>query len=590
MIHRIYSDLTTFKELEFHPGLNILLSDKSSDSTDRQTRNRAGKSSLIEIVHLLAGADCNKDSIFKVNELIDHSFGMDFDLGSCRAVVERSGSSPSKVVCREYSPTEWPVSPRMNKKLGCNVMAIPEWRSVLGSLMFGLQRDDDSDEPRAFGPTFRSSFAYFVRRQSAGGFVSPFKQAEMQQPWDKQVAVSFLLGMDWTVPRQWQLVREREGTLKELKKAAGQGALGSMIGSSAELRTKLVVLEERCSRLQQSLAEFQLLPEYHELEQEASNLTRRLGELSDDNTVDCRLMAELEQATQAESPPSLDDLESLYKEAGVTLPQTAIRRFEDVRRFHESVIRNRESYLRGGMQAAAQRVESREQTMHDTDKRRAQIMAILRSHGALEEFSHMQSELSRHTAEMESTRQRYRAAQQLEGLRAELEMERGQLLIRLNQDFREQEPKLKSAILAFEEVSSSLYEDAGSGSLTISPSLNGPEFEVKIQGRKSKGISNMQIYCFDMMLMLLCAERGLGPGFLIHDSHMFDGVDARQIAKALQVGAAIADRVGFQYIVTMNSDTLAEEGFDKINLERYILPVRLMDATEDGGLFGIRFD
>jgi uncharacterized protein YydD (DUF2326 family) len=99
----------------------------------------------------------------------------------------------------------------------------------------------------------------------------------------------------------------------------------------------------------------------------------------------------------------------------------------------------------------------------------------------------------------------------------------------------------------------------------------------------------MQIFCFDMMLMRLCAERHIGPGFLVHDSHIFDGVDERQIAKALQIGESTARELNFQYIVTMNSDAVPKEfpaGFD---LSKYVLPVHLTDATEDGGLFGIRF-
>ncbi len=43
----------------------------------------------------------------------------------------------------------------------------------------------------------------------------------------------------------------------------------------------------------------------------------------------------------------------------------------------------------------------------------------------------------------------------------------------------------------------------------------------------------MQIFSFDMMLIVLCQKRGIGPGYLIHDSHLFDGMDTRQIAKAL---------------------------------------------------------
>lgn len=82
----------------------------------------------------------------------------------------------------------------------------------------------------------------------------------------------------------------------------------------------------------------------------------------------------------------------------------------------------------------------------------------------------------------------------------------------------------------------------------------------------------------------------IGPGFLIHDSHLFDGVDERQVAKALQIGAELAEKFGFQYIVTMNSDAVPKEGFGEgFNLEKYILPVQLTDEDETGGLFGVRF-
>ena len=73
-----------------------------------------------------------------------------------------------------------------------------------------------------------------------------------------------------------------------------------------------------------------------------------------------------------------------------------------------------------------------------------------------------------------------------------------------------------------------------------------------MQGSRSKGIKNMQIFCFDMMLMRLCANRGVGAGFLIHDSHHFDGVDGRQVISALKVGAETEDKLGFQYIVTLS--------------------------------------
>jgi uncharacterized protein YydD (DUF2326 family) len=98
----------------------------------------------------------------------------------------------------------------------------------------------------------------------------------------------------------------------------------------------------------------------------------------------------------------------------------------------------------------------------------------------------------------------------------------------------------------------------------------------------------MQIFCFDVMLTRLMAERGLGPGFLVHDSHIFDPVDSRQVGSALQYASKMADDLGTQYIVTLNSDKQLEfpVSFD---LAPHLLSPKLTDAAETGGLFGLRF-
>ncbi len=93
------------------------------------------------------------------------------------------------------------------------------------------------------------------------------------------------------------------------------------------------------------------------------------------------------------------------------------------------------------------------------------------------------------------------------------------------------------------------------------------------------------------MLMELCMKRLRGPGFLIHDSHLFDGVDERQVARALEIGAARAEKLGFQYIVTLNEDAVPRAAMrPDFNFDKYINPVRLTDATDVGGLFGLRFE
>ena len=119
---------------------------------------------------------------------------------------------------------------------------------------------------------------------------------------------------------------------------------------------------------------------------------------------------------------------------------------------------------------------------------------------------------------------------------------------------------------------------------------NGPEFHISIEGDRGGGISNMEIFCLDLALLNLVTERFGGPGFLIHDSHLFDGVDVRQITRALLLGHRATNGKNLQYIVTMNSDVFDSLPLpNEIEREQIVLNTRLSDETETGGLFGFRF-
>jgi len=573
MIHRIYSSLPSFKTVVLKPGLNVLVAKKEEGASDKQTRNRAGKSSVIEIVHFLTGSEAGKDSLFRSEALVTASFGMEFDLGGERLRVSRSGSEKAKIHVDGASFLN-----------GKSILRNSEWVELLGEKMFGLHEILDSN---GRSPSFRSLFAYFVRRQLSGAFTTPEKQATMQQVGDWQVALLFLLGLDWRVASDWQKVRDREKTLAELKKAAGAGAFGSIVGKASDLRTQLTVEEARHEALKTQIAAFRVLPRYAELELEADQLTRAINGLSNANIIDTGTIGDLERAMHSEAPPSLVDLQSVYEEAGVALPNIAIKRYDEVRSFHESVIRNRRDYLAEELSAAKQRVALRDQEKLRLDARRAAVMSTLQSHGALEQFSQLQGEAGRMEATVESLRQRFQAAEQLEGTKNELEIERNRLTLRLRREFSDQKKRLSAAILAFEATSQRLYESAGS--MTVEETSNGPAFQFPMQGSRSKGIKNMQIFCFDMMLMRLCANQGVGPGFLIHDSHLFDGVDGRQLISALKVGAETAEELSFQYFVTINEDDAFKESVADFSLSDFVLETKLTDATNDGGLFGFRF-
>ena len=54
-------------------GHNLLLADKSPGASQLQTRNGAGKTSLIEVIHFLAGSQCRPGSMFRRNQMLTRS-------------------------------------------------------------------------------------------------------------------------------------------------------------------------------------------------------------------------------------------------------------------------------------------------------------------------------------------------------------------------------------------------------------------------------------------------------------------------------------------------------------------------------------
>ena len=589
MIHRIYSDLEGFRNLQLIPGLNVLLADKSEEATDKQTRNGAGKTSLIELIHFILGGNVKPDSIFRSEELAPWRFGMDFDLAGDRVAIERSGAASGNVVVKTGDVSNWSIQPTLDKNSGEMIVPNSKWKSVLGELVFGLPVDK-ADERGKFAPTFRSLFSYFVRRQDSGGFESHNSQSSRQLPWNQHVAISYLLGLDWSVSQSFQELREQEKMIKKLKEAARHGALPGFRGTTASLRTQGTLAESKARQLRQQLDAFNVVPEYQSIEEEATKLTRDMNRQGNENTADRQLLDQLRSALEDERTPKASDLDAVYREAGIVLPELVARRLGEATEFHRAIIENRKAHLRSEIDRTQHRIAARDDTKAAMGERRAELMRILKSGGALDQYTLLQKEYSRLQADADTLKQQLLTAEKLDSEQTKAEIERRQLKERLRQDFHEQEGVFNEAIVLFEELSSALYERERAGSLTIDATDNGPTFEIHIDAQRSLGITNMQVFCFDMMLAVIASHRGFSPGFLVHDSHLFDGVDERQVAKAVQIGSARADECGFQYLVTMNSDALPQDGFDPgFDVQEHIIPVKL-DDTPQGSLFGVRFN
>jgi uncharacterized protein YydD (DUF2326 family) len=171
--------------------------------------------------------------------------------------------------------------------------------------------------------------------------------------------------------------------------------------------------------------------------------------------------------------------------------------------------------------------------------------------------------------------------------RSAIKIEKEQLHQRALRDYEERAASRERAIRLFNAHSQALY--AAPGRLLANVSTSGFKFDVEIERADSDGVSAMQVFCYDLTLAELWADKDPSPGFLVHDSLIFDGVDPRQRGRGLAEAAASSGRSGFQYVCTLNSDAVPyEELPDDFDLDEHVR-LRLTDATPEGSLLGIRF-
>lgn len=492
--------------------------------------------------------------------------------------IERSGEHPNKIFIKSM-PDDLIQLSELDGEYFCTN---ENWLKFLGKNYFGLS---ESVTQTKNGPTFRSLISYFMRPSK--GFDSPDKWFSQQSTCSVQVALTYLLKLDWKIAKEFEGVRQKDKLIKALKVASSEGSLGDIMGSASDLRTEILLKKSRLDKLREALSDFKVLPEYEQKEKRASDITKQLAALSANDTTDKEWLSQLERALEDEGDVDTSRVAKLFNEAAIELPEMVIRRFEEVSAFHESIVRNRREHLQQEMSDITARISERYTQKEALDKERSEIISLLQSHGALDQYMQFQTELSKLQSELTQLGKKLEATENLDKKKSELRIYRHNLQQKMRVDHAERDKAISEAIIAFADISGRLYEEAGR--FTIDPTENGPKFEFDIPGKKSTGKSKMQIFCFDMMLMKLWANEKNRPKILVHDSIIFDGVDERQIAKALILGAENAIKYNFQYIVTMNSDDVPDmSNYKDFNLSDHRVDLDITD-TATGGLFGFRF-
>ncbi len=120
MIHTIKCDQPSFKTIELKEGFNVILAERKEGSTQKDSRNGLGKSTLIEIIHFCLGG--KKGETLSKAKLDNWTFTIEIDLAGKRYSVSRNTSNKSKIII-EGDCSDWLLKPDKDKKTGSQIIS-----------------------------------------------------------------------------------------------------------------------------------------------------------------------------------------------------------------------------------------------------------------------------------------------------------------------------------------------------------------------------------------------------------------------------------------------------------------------------------
>ncbi|ATI35603.1 hypothetical protein CPI83_28675 [Rhodococcus sp. H-CA8f] len=574
MLHRISSNKKEFQPIKFVSGLNLIVADRAPGASEQHSRNARGKTSVIRAINYCLGS--SKPIEFKPLADSGWAFTLELDLfesrvwatrgvkGETRVSITTSGGR-ADVVLEDYLREDGTIS-------------LSDWKFLLGLGLFGL---DQEVETNAQSISPRTLLSYVIRLDAPK---DPTKTFAAQPAWSSREHVAFLLGLDWQYTQKLSRMEQDENAFKALTYAQNVQLVPGLMEDESELILRRTETERELAAVTRQAEEFNVLEDPQGVLEQANQVAAEITSKMDDQISAERLLM-LYNESMHEPEESADDLVGdVYRELGLIFSPDALRRFEQVELFHSGLLRNRSRFIQAEIERLERQINDRRPEIDALQDERQNLLRQLSSGGGLDDLLELQRRVMETTSQLQNLDGALKLIRRVFAAEDALKVSQATCRRDAREDLNRDRDFLDMVNTRFSEMISYLY--GKSGSITVEVDKLGYKFTIKVASSSSTGITKMKLFVFDLTLMEQ-SRKNRHPHFLIHDSVVFDGVDPRQIAGAINLARTSSEAAGTQYIATLNSNDVP----DSIsNAEWYHDCVRrvILD-TEVGGAFGIEF-
>ncbi|MDO4871702.1 MAG: DUF2326 domain-containing protein [Candidatus Saccharibacteria bacterium] len=510
---KLSANKSIFKTIQFRKGFNIIIADRDQDSSDKHSTNGLGKTLLLEIINYCLGG--SPSETLKKEEMRDWIFSLTIEIDGEEIILKRAVKDRKKYV----------------EALGIEDINVDEVCLTLGEKLFGLSVREVKDKSNH--PTYRTLASYFMRTYD-GAFSNPFLCFAGQKPLSRNNNAAFLIGLNWRLSVKFSQLKSEFNKLDNANKAIETGAFNVLGGTVGDLNSEKIDIELQLTEKMKRLENFQVHEDYRDIQTKADSLTEEIHNILNEIIINSQIVERYKDSLKNENGDDIR-IEQIYEAAGAVFEKSSLRTLDEVINFHKDVVLNRKNYLESEIELYLTKNRTLDSKMEKLSNERAGYMNILKTHGALDEYTKLQDEVNKSKAKIADIESRITRLTEIESRIDDIRIEISGIISKMRQEYSGNQPLVSEAISLFNSNSRFLYEQPGT--LSIDVGKEGYKFKIDIKKAGSDGVSSMKVFCYDLMLAEYWSTIRHREFPLFHDSKIFADVDPRQVAKALEISS-----------------------------------------------------
>lgn len=567
---KLTSNKTQFKSVEFKNsvGMNIIKAsrkDKGRKVDDsKKTRNGVGKSLIINIIDFCFASEPIKEFEEKLNDWV---FILFFSIGHKEYKIVRSCSNQKTIFLNDF---EYEY-----KKI----------RDFLWKELFDT-------ELSTTGISFRALLPRFIRSPEEG-YTNVMKPNILKEKdYNSLLCTAWLLGLDTDfIENKFNLVNNKKEDFKKAEQIneyeLSNLNLYDKKNSKSKIDLEIRDVAEKISKIESDLSKYQVAENYREIQEKANDLTNELRNIENEITFCDNSITQIDKSLKSKDDIKMVELEELFREVSFYFPENVKKTIKELEIFHSNLLLERKRRLNGEKKTYNEKIKLLDNRRLKIAKERDNYLLYLGQSKALDEYSAMQQELFDLKKDKDNLERYLKTINNKDRIKDDFNLKLSQSNIETDRYIEDNKITLIDNIVTeFRKLSSMFYKDkAGGIAIENNTKENGLRFNISItiEDDASSGISEVKMFCFDVLLLILKNHHKIN--FIFHDSKLFANMDPRQRLMVFKTMEKITKKHGIQYICNVNEDQLdfesdiSKEEYDKLINENIILDLKDVDDS-----------